>query len=340
MRDPSFWWRPPGAMAALLAPLAAAYGAVAGARLRQPGRRAGIPVLCIGNPTVGGAGKTPTALAFARWLTAAGERPCFLSRGYGGRLAGPVQVVLATHSAADVGDEPLLLARAALTVVGGDRGAGASAASAAGASVIVMDDGFQNPALVKDVSVLVVDARRGIGNGRVLPAGPLRAPLPAQLARADALLVIGPGTAAEAVIRAAAARGLAVGHGRLAPDAGAVAALAGQRVLAFAGIGDPEKFFATVAAAGIDAPLRQAFPDHHRYTRADAQGLVAQAEQAGLALLTTEKDLVRLAGDADTAVLAGRAQALPVTLAIDDGGAFRTLVLDKLAAARAAAKSG
>src|SRR5262245_8233481 len=151
MREPSFWWRAPGVAARLLAPVAAVYGAVAGRRLAQPGRRAGVPVVCIGNLTVGGAGKTPTALAVARLLAAAGERPVFLSRGYGGKLAGPLTVDPARHDASQVGDEPLLLARVAPTVVARARVAGAERAVATGASVIVMDDGFQNPALMKNV---------------------------------------------------------------------------------------------------------------------------------------------------------------------------------------------
>src|SRR6266849_1029797 len=183
MREPSFWWREPAAGALvpiLLAPLAAAYGAVAAARLVRPGNSAGVPVLCVGNLTVGGAGKTPTALALARMLAAAGRRPIFLSRGYGGTLAGPVHVDPKRHRAADVGDEPLLLARSAPTVVARDRVAGAAMAHATGAGSIVMDDRFQSPNLHKDLSILVVDGRRGVGNAQVFPAGPLRAPLDAQ----------------------------------------------------------------------------------------------------------------------------------------------------------------
>ena len=334
MREPAFWWRETGVAARLLAPVAALYGAVAGARLKRRGHRAGAPVLCIGNLTVGGAGKTPTALAVARLLAAAGERPAFLSRGYGGELPGPLAVDPARHRAAEVGDEPLLLARAAPTVVARARVAGAKLAVAAGASVIVMDDGFQNPALAKDFSVLVVDARRGIGNRKVIPAGPLRAPLQAQLGRAHALLVVGDGPGAADVAAAARARNLPVFEARLQPDAGFVAALGGGRVLAFAGIGDPEKFFATLAAAGVAVAATRSFPDHHRYSAAEAQALCDHADREGLVLVTTEKDLTRLSGEAAMAELAARADALPVTLAFDDEPAFARLMLDRIAAAR------
>ncbi len=223
VRAPQFWWGKKSGAADLMAPLAAVYGAVAAKRLGRSGVRIGIPVLCVGNPTVGGAGKTPTAIALARLLIAAGERPAFLSRGYGGRLAGPQLVDPARHTSIEVGDEPLLLARVAPTVAARDRRAGACVAKEIGASVIVMDDGFQNPSIEKDLSILVIDGRRGIGNGRVLPAGALRAPLGAQLDRAQAILVIGDCSGAAEVVGAAQMRALAVFHGRLEPDAKTVA---------------------------------------------------------------------------------------------------------------------
>jgi tetraacyldisaccharide 4'-kinase len=235
----------------------------------------------------------------------------------------------------EVGDEPLLLARAAPTIVARSRVAGAEMAVAAGASVIVMDDGFQNPSLAKDWSVLVVDARRGVGNGRVLPAGPLRAPLDAQLARAQALLVIGTSAGAASVVADAAARGIPVFRARFQPDPGFVAAVGGGRVLAFAGIGDPEKFFATLAEAGIAVAATRSFPDHHRYTRVQAQALSDDADRDGLILMTTEKDLARLAGDDEVTELAAHAHALPVTLAFDDEAEFKALLLERVAAARA-----
>jgi tetraacyldisaccharide 4'-kinase len=333
MREPPFWWRQGGIAAALLAPFAAVYGAVAARRLAQKGSRAGVPVVCIGNPTVGGAGKTPAALAVAQMLKAAGETPVFLSRGYGGALAGPVRVDPAQHRASDVGDEPLLLARTAATIVAHDRVAGAQAAVAAGASVIVMDDGFQNPSLAKDFSMLVVDARRGIGNGRVIPAGPLRAPLAVQLDRAQALIVVGEGDAG--VADDTRKHGLPMFRAWLAPDAAFIASLAGKRVLAFAGIGDPEKFFATLRAAGVTVALTRSFDDHHRYTHADTQSLCAEADGEGLVLVTTEKDLARMQGDRNIAILAERSRALPVTLVFDDEAGFQRLLLERIRQRRA-----
>jgi tetraacyldisaccharide 4'-kinase len=323
MRAPRFWWNRPGAMAALLSPFAAIYGSVAARRLARPGVRASVPVICVGNLTVGGAGKTPTAIAVARVLIAAGEKPMFLTRGYGGRLAGPVRIEPA-HTAVQVGDEPLLLARVAPAIVAQDRVSGARTATEEGASVVVMDDGFQNPSLIKDLSILVVDTR-GIGNGRVLPAGPLRAPLDVQLDRASAILIVGDG--ASAIEQPARSRGLPVFHGILEPEQNAVAALRDKKVLAFAGIGDPEKFFATLAAAGIDAPVRRAFGDHHRYSVAEARTLLREAEGGHLELLTTEKDFARLKDDATVAPLAQRARALPVTMKISEADDFERLLL-------------
>ncbi len=328
MREPAFWWKPGGGR--LLAPLAAIYGAVAGLRMLSAGSRIGVPVICLGNLTAGGAGKTPAAIAVARLLLAARERPFILTRGYGGNLRGPLRVNPAAHRAADVGDEPLLLARLAPTVVARDRVAGATAARRDGATVIVMDDGFQNPGLAKDLAILLVDGRRGIGNGRIIPAGPLRAPLDIQIARARALVIVGPPAGAAAIVEVARRHDVKLFHGRLEAEHHAVAALRPRKVLAFAGIGDPEKFFATLAEAGIEVAERAGFPDHHRYTAAEAQALLARAEAAKLVLLTTEKDLVRLAGEPHLAELASRASALPVRLVIEEHDAFRSMILAAL----------
>lgn len=325
MREPAFWWRP-GA-GSLLSTLGGIYGAVAALRMRSPGQRVGVPVICVGNLTIGGGGKTPAALAIGRVLLAARQRPFFLSRGYGGRLAGPVRVDPAAHSAAAVGDEPLLLARLAPTIVARDRLAGAQAARSGGAGVIVMDDGFQNPALAKDLAILVIDGRRGIGNGRVIPAGPLRAPLETQIARAQALVIVGAQDGAPAVAARARRHNVAIFHGRLEPEHQTIAALGGRKVLAFAGIADPEKFFATLAEAGVTVAERASFADHHRYTAAQAQTLVARADAANLVLITTEKDHARLTGDPHLAALAARASALPVRLVIEEASRFGEMLL-------------
>jgi tetraacyldisaccharide 4'-kinase len=324
MREPAFWWKPGRGF--LLTPLALVYGTVAWLRLRSKGRGAGVPVICLGNLTVGGGGKTPTALAVARILLAGHTRPFFLSRGYGGRLGGPLLVNPSNHSAADVGDEPLLLARLAPTIVARDRLAGAEAARANGAGVIVMDDGFQNPSLNKDLAIVVVDGRRGIGNRHMIPAGPLRAPLRAQLKRAHALLVVGPPGGAAAIIKLAARRRLAVFHGRLEPDRQTLAALSGRKVLAFAGIADPEKFFATLTEAGVVVAKQRSFADHHPYTAIEARMLMAHADDKNLVLITTEKDHVRLAGNPKLAELAARTLVLPVRLVIDEEDAFRQTI--------------
>jgi tetraacyldisaccharide 4'-kinase len=330
MRDPAFWWHKPGILAGLLAPFGAAYGAIAARRMAGQGARAALPVLCVGNFTLGGAGKTPTVMMLAKMLQEAGERPCCLSRGYGGSLAGPKLVDAHADSAAQVGDEALLLARVAPTIVARDRVEGSKTAAAQGASVVIMDDGLQNASLIKDFTIAVVDGRRGIGNSKVFPAGPLRAPLAAQLARSDALLVVGEDSGAREVVALAGARGLPVLHGRLKPDAAAIAELKARKVLAFAGIGDAEKFFATVAQAGIAIAQRKSFADHHRYTAEEAAELIMQAEHDGLALLTTEKDRARMAGEPLLAALAQRAHVLPVTLVVSEADALRRLVLAKV----------
>jgi tetraacyldisaccharide 4'-kinase len=325
MREPAFWWDPDGGRW-WLNPFAGIYGTVAALRMRSAGRRAGVQVICLGNLTVGGAGKTPAALEVGRVLLAAHERPYFLSRGYGGRLAGPVRVDPARHTAAAVGDEPLLLARLAPTIVSRDRVAGAEAARRDGATVIVMDDGFQNPSLTKDLAILLVDGRRGIGNGRVIPAGPLRAPLEAQIESAHAIVVVGPPDGASAVVESAQRHDVAIFHARLEPDAATIAALGNRAVLAFAGIGNPEKFFATLLEAGVAVGEQTSFPDHHRYTASDARALLETADAENLMLLTTEKDLVRLGGRRRLAKLAARTNALPVRLAIEEANAFRALI--------------
>jgi tetraacyldisaccharide 4'-kinase len=328
LREPGFWWRRPGLASALLTPFGKAYGAIAEKRMARTGTRAGVPVLCVGNFTLGGAGKTPTALMLVELLRAAGETPFCLTRGYGGSNTRPRLVDAASDAASVVGDEALQLARVAPTVVARNRVLGAGLAKAKGATVIVMDDGLQNASLAKDLSIAVIDGRRGIGNARVFPAGPLRAPLAAQLKRCDALLVIGDDVSARDVI--ARAGTMPVFHGRLVPAPTAVAALRTRKVLAFAGIGDPDKFFATIEQAGIAIGARRAFADHHRYSAEEAAELVMAAEHDGLTMLTTEKDHARMAGDPALVALAAQVQVLPVALDVDEMEALRALVLGRL----------
>ena len=333
MREPDFWWRP--GTGHVLTPLGALYGAVAALRMQRAGQKSGLPVVCLGNLTVGGAGKTPAAIAVAQLLQGAREHPFFLSRGYGGSLVGPVRVDPAVHQARDAGDEPLLLARLAPTVVAHDRVAGAKFAQSAGASVVVMDDGLQNPALAKDLGIIVIDGRRGIGNGHMIPAGPLRAPLGLQLGCAQAVIIVGAADGARAVIDRARRCGMHIFHARLDPDRSVVAAIGRRKTLAFAGIGDPEKFFATLTANGIEVAECASFPDHHRYTAADAQNLLGRAHARNLMLVTTEKDLVRLGGDPQLAALAARTSALPVRLIIEETELFRQVVLQTVKRQRA-----
>lgn len=320
MQAPDFWARPPGALARLLTPFAALYGALAARRLAAPGTRAGAPVICLGNFTLGGAGKTPAALMVASRLAAMGATPAFLSRGYRGALSGPTPLRVGPgHTAAEVGDEPLLLARQAPTFICVDRPAAAAAAVAAGADALVLDDGLQNPALAKDLSIAVFDAGVGVGNGLCLPAGPLRAPLAAQWGLAQAALIIGEGEPGEDVAAAARARGLAVLRARVAPAPEIVAQLRARRLLAFAGIGRPQKFFDTLTGEGLEVEATATFPDHHAYVPGEIASLARRANAEGLRLVTTEKDLARLTPEARAEGAAAGLVALPATLTLREG---------------------
>jgi len=334
MREPGFWHRPSSFVSLLLLPLGALYGAVAARRLQRQGFDAGIPVLCVGNYHVGGAGKTPMVLALARMLRDLGETPVVLSRGYGGRLHGPVKVDPDRHAAADIGDEPLMMARTVPVVVARDRIGGVALARSQGASVILMDDGFQNPAIAKDASLIVIDGDRGLGNGLVFPAGPLRAPLPPQLVRTDALIVVGDGAAAAPVAAAIAVQGRPVLSAHLRADDASVASLRGKRVLAFAGIGDPLRFFRTLRASGIEIVRERAFADHHPYAQAEIEALIAEAKPDALTLVTTEKDLARLRSGGRLASYAQEIVPFAVTLEFDDAAKLRTFVTDRLFKAR------
>ena len=334
MREPAFWHRPPSWSSRLLTPLGALYGAVTARRMQREGFDAGIPVFCVGNYHVGGAGKTPTVLTLTKLLRGLGETPVVLSRGYGGQLRGPIMVDPERHAAADVGDEPLMLARTVPVVVARDRIGGVALARSQGASVILMDDGFQNPAIVKDASLIVIDSDRGLGNACVFPAGPLRAPLDQQLVRTDALIVIGGGAAAKAVAADIAARGRPVLSAHLKPDDASTASLNGKRVLAFAGIGDPGRFFRTLRTNGIEVVGERAFADHHPFSQSEIETLIAEAKRDGLTLVTTEKDLARLRTARGLPFWAQDILPFAVTLEFDDAAGLRKFVVDRLFQAR------
>ncbi|MBV9568987.1 MAG: tetraacyldisaccharide 4'-kinase, partial [Hyphomicrobiales bacterium] len=262
--------------------------------MREAARR-GVPVLCVGNFSAGGTGKTPFAIELAQHLARMGERPAFLTRGYGGTTRAPLVVDANRHRALQVGDEALLLARHALTIVAKARDSGAKLAQAAGASVIVMDDGLQNSSLAKDLAVAMVDGETGLGNGLCLPAGPLRAPLAAQWPFVQALVTVGAlGPSCLTLMREAARRGVPVLSGKLVPDPGVAEALRGQAVVAFAGIGRPEKFFDTLRAIGALLVAAHAFGDHHRFVAGELSALAAEARARDAILVTTEKDMMRV----------------------------------------------
>jgi tetraacyldisaccharide 4'-kinase len=335
MHEPAFWYRPSSLTSRLLTPLGAVYGAVAARRLARQGLDAGIPVLCVGNYHVGGAGKTPAVLALVNLLRDAGEAPIVLSRGYGGKLRGPIKVDCDRHVATDVGDEPLMMARAVPVVVARDRADGVALARSQGASVILMDDGFQNPAIAKDASLIVIDGDRGLGNACVFPAGPLRAPLPPQLARTDALIIVGSGCAADTVAASIAAQGGLVLRAHLVPSEASAAALRGRRVLAFAGIGDPGRFFRTLRTSGVEVVAEQAFADHHPFSQNEIETLVAMAKRDGLTLVTTEKDLARLRRGGKFMPAARDIVPFAVTLRFDGEAKLLRFVTDRLFKSRA-----
>lgn len=314
MGAPRFWYQPKGLFSTLLAPLGWLYALGTAQRLKGASYRAAVPVICIGNINVGGTGKTPTTIALAQKLIEMGHQPHVVSRGYGGKLEGPVQVVEREHRAEDVGDEPLLIAAFTPTWIAKDRAAGVKAAEAAGAEVILLDDGFQNPAVHKDLSIVVVDAKRGFGNGSVIPAGPLREPVETGLKRADLVLTIGDQHAFDRMLPVPRLRGT------LKPLMTGMQ-WQGMRVLAFAGIGDPSKFFATLRSLGAEVIRGEALEDHQPLTEALMTRLELEGKTRIAQLVTTEKDAVRLPESFRPKVL-----TLPVRLEIEDWGPL----LDKL----------
>jgi tetraacyldisaccharide 4'-kinase len=336
LEAPFWWYRERGALASALAPLGRLFGRLAERRAaRVTPYRSRLPVICIGNLTAGGGGKTPTALAVAALLGEFGARAYFLTRGYGGTSEGPL-LVRKEHSASEVGDEPLLLAEAAPIIVSADRVAGAKAIEATEASVIVMDDGFQNPSLVKDLSLIVVDAGVGLGNELIMPAGPLRAPLDAQLGRADALVVIGSGDKAASLADAFKALSKPVFTARIVSrqDSRWLRVLP---VIGFAGIANPQKFFATLGTNGAGLEEKRAFPDHYRYTNREAAALLKLAKDRKAMLVTTEKDWVRLPDEEGTPLgeLKFRSRPFAIAVQFDDAAGVKELLAATIAKATA-----
>lgn len=324
LRAPAFWWKKPRLRATILRPLGWLYGRVSSARMMREAPEPVLPVFCVGNFVVGGAGKTPTAMALRPFLERAGRDPAFLTRGYGGSTRGPAPVDRDSDFR-DVGDEALLLAREGPTFVSADRKAGVEAIAAAGHDCVIMDDGFQNPGISKTLNLVVVDSRRGLGNGFVMPAGPLRAPLDDQFALADAAVVVGQGEAGRAFVRHSARRNLPVLTAGLRPGSGS--GHRGKRYVAFAGIGDPDRFFATLEDEGAIVVSRMPFPDHHVFSEADARWIMRIADEDDLIPVTTEKDAVRLEGEGQAlAELRRRTELFPVRLVFDEPTKLEALI--------------
>jgi len=317
MKAPGFWNNPPGISSALLSPLALIWTTITRKRLAKPGLDIGIPVICIGNLTAGGTGKTPVVMALMEYFSS--KNIHVVSRGYGGSQTGPSRVIEAKHKASEVGDEPLLLSAFGAVWVAKDRAKGALAAKDAGAEIILLDDGFQNPSLLKTSSILVVDAEVGFGNGKVIPAGPLREPIKDGLKRADLMVVIGPEQARSAFI-AKQTPSLTVLEAELKPLQTGMD-WDGLRVLAFAGIGRPEKFFNSLKAAGANIIETRSFGDHAPYRADLLKRLLSEARLKNAQLVTTEKDAVRLPPELRTQVL-----TFPVRLSFKDKNALDGLL--------------
>jgi tetraacyldisaccharide 4'-kinase len=323
---PPFWWEKPDWRARALTPVSALYGAIAGRRMRNAKRAsATIPVICVGNFTVGGAGKTPTSIALARAAKQMGHTPGFLSRGYGGSLDATTLVDRERHRADAVGDEALLLAAEAMTVISRRRVDGARKLAEEGADLIIMDDGFQSARLTLDFALVVIDTRRGIGNGHLVPGGPVRAPIKEQMRQLSAILKVGNGEAADALVRQAARAGKPIHVASIEPRPDE--SLAGKNVLAYAGIADPEKFYRTVRAVGGLVAKTRSFPDHHYFTEDEITGLLDEAKLEWLVLATTAKDAARLVGHPGPAAeLLQKSKIVEIDMVFDDPHAPITII--------------
>lgn len=330
LRAPAFWNDDePGFAADMLRPFGLIYGYATAQRLKKSGLHLPIPVISVGNFTAGGTGKTPVARALADALLARGERPFIIARGYGGASHGPIRVSPLLHTAREVGDEPLMLAREHAVIIARDRAAGAQLAVEQGADVIILDDALQNPALHKDFSLVLVDGAVGIGNGLCIPAGPMRASLRTLLPHSDAVLIIGEdqrafsNTLPDTLPRFSA---------RMMPAASSRIALVDRPVIAYCGIGRPGKFHATLGEIGAEVVKSVTFADHHIFSDHDAAHLLALRQELKAELVTTEKDYIRLAGSEALDTL--RLASLPVPISITLPDALMNLIYAALDSAR------
>ncbi|MES0880171.1 tetraacyldisaccharide 4'-kinase [Roseibium sp. SCP14] len=331
-KAPDFWWKKGlSGTAMALSPAGWLYGQISGRRMLSAAKGSSkLPIICIGNFVVGGTGKTPFAIELAHRLREEGRKPGFLLRGYGGRSKGPLLVVSNMHTARQVGDEALLLARHGPTIVSADRPAGAKFAELHDIDVLLMDDGFQNPALEKDLSIVLVDCAVGFGNGMCFPAGPLRAPAKQQILKTDCLVLVGDGNEAEDAVHLAGRRGLPVLHAHLRPQPNEE--LEERKLYAFAGIGRPQKFFSSLKEFGYEIAKTREFADHHQYSEKDVQALLTEAENADLQLVTTSKDMARLStsdGELFRWITSSTA-TLDVRMDIDDEDRLVALIREKI----------
>ena len=327
MVEPRFWQSKTHPVSLAFLPVSYLYaGLEALNRKLTHAQHPGKPVICVGNLTAGGAGKTPTVQWVTHWLTQENRRPAVLSRGFGGSLKGPLHVDPTQHSAAQVGDEPLMLADTCAVYICADRHQSLRLAAQDGHAVMVKDDGFQNPSMTHHFNLIVIDGATGIGNGRLLPAGPLRQPLSIALKRLDALLVIGAAShsSLEPLMKSVEAMGKPIFTGEIKPQS-PKPKKSGARVHAFCGIAKPEKFIASLRGHGYDVAQISSFGDHHAFTEAEAERLLA----SDLKLITTQKDMARLQGAAKGSALARLAKAaspLPIALHIREADALRKAI--------------
>jgi len=323
---PPFWWQKNSWQGYALAPVSYLYGRVTAKRMdMSASTEVNAPVICVGNFVVGGAGKTPTVHMLTKYAREQGFNVGILSRGHGGAITTPTVVNLKRHNAHDVGDEALLHAQKAITVVSTNRAAGAELLVQQDCTMIIMDDGFQNPSLHKDFNLVVVDAKRGLGNGFTMPGGPMRVPFRHQLLHADAIFITGNGEAAQKVIRKSARAGKPVFHSTTL--ASGRTKYNGQKALAFAGIADPSKFFDTLEAIGVEIVDRQMFGDHHVFAEEECADLIDRSREQKLQLFTTEKDAARLKGmgEAQDKVLE-LSQVVKITLKPEDPAMLKRII--------------